>query len=116
MTMPSDPTVLFEGQLTNAEALIYTAPADRIVNVTIIEAVNITSGAVTVRVDRVPAGGSDGTTKEVVNESVAANTTAFVPSGGEELVVVLEPGDELYASAGSNTAIDLTVSGTIQEG
>lgn len=105
---------LFEGQLTTSLATLYTAPAGYEVDVTAVELTNITGSAATARIDRVPSGGTDGTTKEVVNESIGANTTVGLPSGGEGIVVTLLPGDALTGDAGTATAIDLTISGTIR--
>lgn len=111
MSDSAQEVVLYEGQLASSETLIYTAPADRTVTVKSVTLTNITGSAATARIDRVPAGGSDGTTLEVVNESVAANATVELPPNGQDDLVVLQPGDELYASSGTATAIDISVSG-----
>jgi hypothetical protein len=112
MSMPTDPQALYEGQLTTSETSVYTAPAGRVVTIASVDLVNTTSSAATARIDRVPAGSSDGTTKEVFNGSVAANSTVTLPTGlGNEELCVLEAGDRLYVSAGTASAIDITING-----
>lgn len=115
MSDPQESIALFNGQLTASLVTLYTAPAGFEVDVTAVELVNITSGAVTARIDRVAAGGTDGTTHEVYNGSVAANATVVLPSGGEGILVTLMPGDALTADAGAATSIDISVSGTIRQ-
>lgn len=105
---------LFEGQLSTTIASLYTAPAGYEVDVQAVTLVNITGTAATARLDRVPSGSTDGTTEEVYNESVAANTTVELPTGGESILVTLMPGDTLTGAAGTATAIDCTVSGIIR--
>jgi hypothetical protein len=107
----SEGTVLYEGQLTTTSTKVYTAPVGVQVQVSDVQLVNITGTAATARIDRVPAGGTDGTTEEVYNGSVAANATVGLPTAGESIVVALQAGDELYVSSGSATAIDCTISG-----
>ncbi len=109
--MPNeDAVVLYEGQLPATSTLAYTAPAGRDVVVTGVSLVNITAGAVTARIDRVPAGDTDGTTDEVYNGSIAANATVELADD----VVTLLPGDTLYVSAGAATSIDCVISGELR--
>jgi hypothetical protein len=114
MTDSEESISLFEGQLTTSLATLYTCPAGFEVDVRSVELVNITGTAATARIDRVPSGGTDGTTLEVVNESVAANATAVLPPGGESTLVTLMPGDVLTGDAGTATAIDCTIGGKIR--
>lgn len=103
---------VFEGQLTASQVKVYTAPDNGAVKVTSITLTNITAGAVTARIDRVPAGGTDATTEETINQSIAANTTVEI-TGAD--VISLDSGDQLWASAGSATAIDVTISGILDD-
>jgi hypothetical protein len=111
--MASD-VVLYEGQLTTTPASVYTAPLGEQVKIVAVQLVNITGTAATARIDRVPAGGTDGTTEEVYNGSVAANATVGLPVAGESIVTVLQHGDQLFVSSGTATAIDCTISGEIE--
>jgi hypothetical protein len=112
--MGIESATLFEGQLTTTEALAYTAPHGQQVKVTDVQLVNITAGTVTARIDRVPSGGTDATTEEIFNESIAANSTVSLPGADEDGVVDLQPGDQLFVSSGTAAAIDITLSGDSQ--
>lgn len=105
------PFVLFEGQLTTTSTLVHTVPAGREVRVTEVTLVNITGTAATARIDRVPKGGTDNTTEEIYNASIAANATVQLPLAGANDVVNLRPGDSLWVSSGTATAIDCTING-----
>lgn len=115
MSDPQESIALFNGQLTTSLVTLYTAPAGFEVDVTAIELVNITGSAATARIDRVAAGATDGTTHEIFNASVAANASTVLPTAGESIVATLMPGDSLTADAGTATAIDINVSGTIRQ-
>lgn len=107
--------VLYEGQLTTTSTKVYTAPAGTQVKVVGVQLVNITGTAATARIDRVPSGGTDGTTEEIYNGSVAANATVGLPTAGEGIVVHLQPGDSLWVSSGTATAVDATISGELSK-
>jgi hypothetical protein len=106
--MPQDVN-LYEGQLGTSQAKVYTAPDNNAVRVTSIAMTNITGTAATVRIDRVPVGGTDSTSDETINQSIPANSTVTIVGGN---VLSLAAGDMLWASAGTATAIDVTISGT----
>src|ERR1039458_1539857 len=97
MTLGTNPETLYEGQLPiTTPVLAYTAPPGREVTVTSVSLVNITGTAATARIDRMPSGGTDGTTEEVFNGSVGANATVALPLTGPGPVATLNPGDALY--------------------
>lgn len=109
--MPSEPIVAYEGQLPATSTLAYTVPAGLQGSVESIQLVNTTAAAVTARVDRVPAGGTDAATEEIFNGSVAANSTVSALS--EE--VSLESGDMLYMSASAAASIGATISVSLSD-
>lgn len=108
---------LYEGQLAGSLATLYTCPAGFEVDVTAINLVNSSGSTVTaIRLDRVPSGGTDGAGDEIYsNNSLATLVTVELPAAGESIVVTLMPGDKLTGEAGTASAVDVTVSGTIRQ-
>lgn len=101
--------------LTNADAVYYTVPptatgqAATTAKIARAVFVNTTGGAVTLTVAIVAAGGSVSSGNTVINAlSIPANQTYTSQALAG---AILPAGTTLHASAGSNTAIQIMVSG-----
>ena len=104
---------LISQQLATAEAALYTVAAATTVKVAQGSLCNTTASPVTVYLSIVKAGGTmgDGTHRVVSGYSIAANDT--LPLGDYIGGHMLGPGDIIAGYAGTATAVDLVVSGTV---
>lgn len=112
MTTVNQALLVAAQQITNADAVYYTAPANTTAKIGRAVFVNTTGSAVTIT-----AGVTAAVALAAANELISARTLA----PGEAYVspelagAVIPAGSQLRALAGSNTAITLAVSGiTIQ--
>lgn len=107
------PQVLVSQQLTTSEAAVYTCAASTSVKVAQASLCNITGSAVTVYLSIVKTGGTmgDGTHRIISGYSLAANDT--LPLHEYISGAMLGPGDVIAAYAGTATAVDLVISGTV---
>lgn len=107
------PQVLLSQQLGTTEVALYTVPASTSVKIAQGSLCNITAAAVTVNVSIVKSGGTvgDGTHRVISGYSLAAHDTLPLKDyiGG----AMLGPGDVLVAFAGTATAVDIVVTGTV---
>ena len=106
------PQVLVSQQLTTSEAAVYTCAASTSVKVAQASLCNITASAVTVFLSIVKTGGTmgDGTHRIISGLTLAANDTLSL-----DVIrgAMLGPGDVIAAYAGTATAVDLVISGTV---
>jgi hypothetical protein len=107
------PQILVSQQLGTSDAAVYTVPASTSVKVATASVCNITASAVTVNLSLVQTGGTlgDGTHRVIAGYSLAANDSLSLKDliGG----AMLGPGDRIAAYAGTATAVDLVVTGTV---
>lgn len=107
------PQVLLSQQLGTSDAALYTVAAAQSVKIAHGTICNITSAAVTVYLSIVKAGGTvgDGTHRILNAYSLAANDTLSL----KDYIAgaMLGPGDIISGYAGTATAVDLVVSGTV---
>jgi hypothetical protein len=107
------PQVLVSQQLGTSDAAIYTVPASTSVKVAQASLCNTTASAVTVYLSLVQTGGTvgDGTHRVISGYTLAANDTLALKDyiGG----AMLGPGDKIAGYAGTATAVDLVVTGTV---
>jgi len=107
------PQAIISQQLGTSEVAVYTVPAATSVKVSQGTICNITGSAVTVYLSIVKTGGTvgDGTHRIVSGYSLAANDTLALADyiGG----AMLGPGDIIAAYAGTATAVDLVITGTV---
>jgi hypothetical protein len=95
--------------LTNAVATYVTAAANSQTLIKRAVVTNITAGAITFDLWRVPSGGS------VANGNLMLKTQS-VPANGQYLLpelanLVLNPGDTIQIQASANTSLNFTASG-----
>jgi hypothetical protein len=104
---------LVSQQLATAEAALYTVPAATSTKIAQGSLCNTTASPVTVYLSIVKAGGilGDGTHRVISGYSIAANDT--LPLGDYIGGHMLGPGDIIAGYAGTATAVDLVVSGTV---
>ena len=102
--------VLNSGQvLTTTSAALYTAPALTTVGIKNAVFSNVTAGAITITVNRVPSAGSPTASNQIISaQSIAANSTYLAP---ELANLVLAPGESIYAKASALTSINAFLSG-----
>ena len=107
------PQVLLSQQLGTADTALYTVPAGQSVKVSQGTLCNVTGNTVTVYLSVVKAGGTvgDGTHRVISGYSLAANDTLSLGEfiGGH----MLGPGDIVAAYAGTASAVDIVLSGTV---
>jgi len=107
------PQVIVSQQLGTSDAAVYTVAASTSVKVSQATLCNTTGTAVTVYLSLVQTGGTvgDGTHRVISGYSLAANDTLALADyiGG----AMLGPGDKIAAYAGTATAVDLVVTGTV---
>lgn len=107
------PQVLVSQQLGTADAAIYTVPAATSAKIAQASLCNITASPVTVYLSLVQTGGTvgDGTHRVISGYTLAANDTLALKDyiGG----AMLGPGDRIAAYAGTASAVDLVVTGTV---
>jgi hypothetical protein len=106
------PVVVNSAQLSTSEAALYTVPAATSVKIASASICNITGSTVNVWLSIIKSGGTmgDGTHRVLNNYPLQANDTL-------DLTMVrgamLGPGDFIAGYAGSATAIDLVLTGTV---
>lgn len=107
------PQIIVSQQLGTSDAAIYTVPASTSVKVAQASLCNTTASAVTVYLSLVQTGGTvgDGTHRVISGYSLAANDT--LPLNGYIGGAMLGPGDKIAAYAGTATAVDVVVTGTV---
>lgn len=107
------PQVLLSQQLGTADAALYTVAAGQSVKVTQGTICNVTTSAVTVYLSIVKSGGTvgDGTHRIINAYSLAANDT--LPLKDYISGHMLGPGDIIAGYAGTASAVDIVVSGTV---
>lgn len=107
------PQIILSQQLGTSDTALYTVPAGQSVKLAQGSLCNTTSSAVTVYLSLVKAGGTvgDGTHRVISGTQIAANDT--LPLGGLIGGHMLGPGDIVAAYAGTATAVDIVVSGTV---
>ena len=107
------PQIIVSQQLGTADAALYTVPASTSVKVATASLCNITGSAVTVNLSLVQSGGTlgDGTHRVIAGYSLAANDSLSL----KDLIAgaMLGPGDRIAAYAGTASAVDLVVTGTV---
>jgi hypothetical protein len=107
------PQIIVSQQLGTSDAAVYTVPASTSVKVAQATLCNTTASAVTVYLSLVQTGGTlgDGTHRVISGYSLAANDTLALKDyiGG----AMLGPGDKIAAYAGTATAADIVVTGTV---
>lgn len=107
------PQVILSQQLATSEAALYTVPAATSVKVAQATLCNITASAVTVYLSIVKTGGTmgDGTHRVIAGYSIAANDTLSLKDyvGG----AMLGPGDFIAGYAGTASAVDIVLTGTV---
>lgn len=91
--------------LTTSSSLVYTVPSSRTTVIKQVVVTNITASAATFTLN---IGASNSLFNAV---SVAANDTMLI-----NLSQVLTAGETLYASASANSALNLTISGVVNDG
>ena len=98
-------------QLTATAAAIITCAANTQVIVKRAVFTNVTAGAITITVYRVPSAGTPGATNTLIGDySISANTSYVSP---ELANMVLNPGDTVQALASAATSINAFASGLI---
>jgi len=103
---------LFQVQLTNADALIYLAPALTTVTVIAIYKTNIDTSDRTFRLHHVASGGTSSSSNALYyDESIPTKRVHPRIDQG----IILEPGQSLRGLASANTAITLTGFGITTE-
>ena len=107
------PQALVSQQLGTTDAAVYTTAAGQSVKVAHGTLCNTTASAVTVYLSVVKSGGTvgDSTHRVISGYSLAANDTLSLKdylSGA-----MLGPGDAIAAYAGTATAVDLVITGTV---
>lgn len=112
MTTNVSPAVLSAGsQITTAAVAYISAPANAQYVVKRAVFSNVTSGAVTITVYRVPGAGTPGATNTIIDgRPVAAFGTDLAP---ELSNMVLNAGDTIQCLASANTSINFFASGFI---
>lgn len=107
------PQVIVSQQLGTSDAAVYTVPASTSVKVAQASLCNTTGTAVTVYLSLVQTGGTvgDGTHRVISGYSLAANDT--LPLNGYIGGAMLGPGDKIAGYAGTATAVDLVITGTV---
>jgi hypothetical protein len=107
------PQIIVSQQLGTSDAAVYTVPAATSVKVAQATLCNTTGSAVTVNLSLVQTGGTlgDGTHRVIAGYTLAANDTLPLRDyiGG----AMLGPGDRIAAFAGTATAVDIVVTGTV---
>lgn len=107
------PQVLVSQQLGTTEAALYTVAAATSVKIAQGTICNITASPVTVYLSIVKSGGTmgDGTHRIIAGYSLAGNDTLPLRDyiGG----AMLGPGDLIAAYAGTATAVDIVLTGTV---
>ena len=107
------PVVVNSAQLSTSEAALYTVPASTSVKIATASICNITTGSVNVWLSIVKSGGTmgDGTHRILNSYPLAANDSFSLKDllGG----AMLGPGDYIAGYAGTATAIDLVLTGTV---
>ena len=107
MTTSVTPAALQSGiVLTTVAAVMVVGPANGKAIIKQATFVNVTSGAVTITVARLPSGGSSLIVYDV--QSIAANSTF---PGAALLNVVLNAGDEITALASAAASINCFIDG-----
>lgn len=106
------PAVLQPGiQLTASAVAVVTCAANTQIIIKRAVFTNVTGGAVTVTVYRVPSGGSPGATNTLISTySVGANSAYVSP---ELANMVMNPGDTIQALASAAASINAFASGLI---
>jgi len=107
------PQVILSQQLGTAETALYTVPAATSVKIAQGSLCNITATAVIVYLSIVKTGGTvgDGTHRVISGYSLAANDT--LPLRDYLAGAMLGPGDIIAAYAGTASAVDIVLSGTV---
>jgi hypothetical protein len=107
------PQVIVSQQMGTSDATIYAVPAGMSVKVTQATLCNTTASPVTVYLSLVQTGGTvgDGTHRVISGYTLAANDSLPLKDyiGG----AMLGPGDKIAGYAGTATAVDLVVTGTV---
>jgi hypothetical protein len=107
------PQVLVSQQLTTSESAVYTVATGQSAKVTQGTLCNTTASAVTVYLSLIKAGGTmgDSTHRVISGYSLAGNDTLSL--GDYIAGAMLGPGDAVAAYAGTASAVDLIISGTV---
>jgi hypothetical protein len=107
------PQILVSQQLGTSDAAVYTVPASTSVKIAQASLCNTTASPVTVYLSLVQTGGTvgDGTHRVISGYTLAANDT--LPLNDYIGGAMLGPGDRIASYAGTATAVDLVVSGTV---
>lgn len=104
-----DVVTLFDGQLPATQTLAYTCPVGHDVVSLTVDLVNTSASAVAVRIDRVPASGTDATADEAYTATVPATSDTQ-----SALEFDLGPGDMVYLSAATAAAVNCVLQGLLQ--
>jgi hypothetical protein len=108
-----NPQVILSQQLGTTDTALYTVPTGYSVKIAQGTLCNVTSSAVTVYLSIIKTGGTvgDGTHRVISGYTIAANDSLSLKDyiGGH----MLGPGDILAAYAGTASAVDIVVSGTV---
>lgn len=111
--MTIKPAVLQPGlQLGNSATLIYTSPVNTTTVIRRAVFTNVTAGALTMTVYRVPSAGTAGVTNEIIAPTAGGNLAAGVSYTCPELAgMTLGPGESIYATGSAATSINAFMSG-----
>lgn len=94
-------------QLTTSGTTIYTVPPSTTTTIKQILMTNATGTATTFTINLVKTGGTASAANQIYSSVILpANTTANI-----DLTQVMTVGDFLVASAGANSAVNITISG-----
>lgn len=107
------PKVILSQQLGTSDVALYTVPASTSVKIAQGSLCNVTASAVVVSLSIVATGGTvgDGTHKVIYQYSLPAGDTLSLRDfiGG----AMLGPGDIIAGFAGTATAVDVVITGTV---
>jgi len=108
--MASSPIVpLYNGQLSNSSAALYTSPTGVWTQLTKVLAVNTDTSAHTVTFHIVPNGGSSATANISTNAQAVLAGQAW--NDPNEYGLVLAPGDAIYGNADTGSQVNVFIAG-----